>query len=177
MWSQQKIEQSNFQWELNTLEKLIPGVSQYLRFREVEICRRSPASHSFQWLWHGRWLSLETTELPDFAQDERLFTQGSICCSDYRVSTGWKTKGELHCLATRVHSFLSWIDGRWMWRSRTSVPKDYSATGSYTGRTTPELLLKLWGVGVSYSVQRSDLLFIFLFWVWYHITFGTLTPV
>lgn len=57
------------------------------------------------------------------------------------------------------------------------MPEDHSATGSYTGRAAPELLLKLWGFGVSYSVQRSDVFFIFLFLgVWYHITFGTLTP-
>lgn len=59
------------------------------------------------------------------------------------------------------------------------MPKDYSATGSNTGRAAPELLLNF-GLLVfllSSSVQRSDLFFIFLFLgVWYHITFGTLTP-
>lgn len=56
------------------------------------------------------------------------------------------------------------------------MPEDRPAAGGRTGGATPELLLRLRVSGLSYSVQRSDL-FMFLFvGVWYHITFGALTP-
>lgn len=47
---------------------------------------------------------------------------------------------------------------RWMWRSRTSVPKDYSAARSHSGRTTPELLLKVF-------------VFLTLFGVWTYFSY------